>query len=122
MKSTQRKTYKLIKELPELKKGALLQEKCDDGTQDFKVLDEAFVKYSDEYGRKDFKYPRQAVENEPVYFVEVFAVTPAFMTQAELDQWDAFKKAAAKPVSRKPRVAKVAAVKPASKRKVKKAA
>lgn len=122
MKPTQRKTYKLMKELPELKKGALLQEKCDDGTQDFKVLDEAFVKYSDEHGRKDFKYPRQAVENEPGYFVEVFPVTPAFMTQAELDQWDAFKKAAAKPAARKPRVAKVAPAKATRGRKVKKAA
>ena len=122
-KPYQRKTYKLIKELPELKKGALLQEKCDDGTQDFKALDDDFVKYTNEHGKRVFEYPRQAVENEPSYFVEVFKVTPQYMTREELDQWEEFKLAQAKPRRAKRTIAKppkaVKAKKPARATKAK---
>ncbi|BBE45461.1 MULTISPECIES: hypothetical protein [Rhodococcus] len=99
-----RRTFKLTKELPELTKGALVQEKCDDGDQDYTVLDQSFIKYEDEHGRKTVTYPRKAVEDEPNYFVEVFAVEPAYMTQDELDRFEAFKttkagkKSSARPV------------------------
>ncbi|AZI61818.1 hypothetical protein RQN9TF_12530 [Rhodococcus qingshengii] len=95
-----RRTFKLTKELPELAKGALVQEKCDDGDQDYTVLDQSFIKYEDEHGRKTVTYPRKAVEDEPNYFVEVFAVEPAYMTQDELDQFEAFKISAKKPAKR----------------------
>lgn len=95
-----RRTFKLTKELPELIKGALVQEKCDDGDQDYTVLDQSFIKYEDEHGRKTVTYPRKAVEDEPNYFVEVFAVEPAYMTQDELDQFEAFKISAKKPAKR----------------------
>jgi len=95
-----RRTFKLTKELPELTKGALVQEKCDDGDQDYTVLDQSFIKYEDEHGRKTVTYPRKAVEGEPNYFVEVFAVEPAYMTQDELDQFEAFKISAKKPAKR----------------------
>lgn len=95
-----RRTFKLTKELPELTKGALVQEKCDDGDQDYTVLDQSFIKYEDEHGRKTVTYPRKAVEDEPNYFVEVFAVEPAYMTQDELDQFEAFKISAKKPAKR----------------------
>ncbi|MDI9934725.1 hypothetical protein QM806_04550 [Rhodococcus sp. IEGM 1351] len=85
-----RSTYKLIRDLPELKKGAIVQEKCDDGDQDYTVLDASFIKYEDENGRKSVTYPRKAVEDEPKYFVEVFPVEPNYMTREELDQWKAF--------------------------------
>lgn len=119
MKPTQRKTYKQLKESVTVKKDALWQEACDDGTQEYVLLNADDNKDP----RQTQKiYARALVEEDPENFVEVFAVTLAFMTQAELDQWDAFKKAAAKPVSRKPRVAKVAPVKATRGRKVKKAA
>ncbi|OCC19432.1 hypothetical protein AS590_25905 [Prescottella equi] len=92
-----RRTFKLTKELPELAKGALVQEKCDDGDQDYTVLDQSFIKYEDEHGRKTVTYPRKAVEDEPSYFVEVFAVEPAYMTQDELDRFEAFKVSVKKP-------------------------
>lgn len=95
-----RRTFKLTKELPELTKGALVQEKCDDGTQDYIALDNSQIKYALEDGRKSLTYPRKAVEDEPNYFVEVFAVEPAYMTQDELDQFEAFKISAKKPAKR----------------------
>ncbi|MHD0307445.1 hypothetical protein [Rhodococcus erythropolis] len=95
-----RRTFKLTKELPELTKGALVQEKCDDGTQDYIALDNSQIKYTLEDGRKSLTYPRKAVEDEPNYFVEVFAVEPAYMTQDELDQFEAFKISAKKPAKR----------------------
>ncbi|MGR6521655.1 hypothetical protein ACU5JM_08470 [Rhodococcus erythropolis] len=99
-----RRTFKLTKELPELTKGALVQEKCDDGTQDYIALDNSQIKYTLEDGRKSLTYPRKAVEDEPNYFVEVFAVEPAYMTREELDRFEAFKtnragkKSSARPV------------------------
>ncbi|WP_218747432.1 hypothetical protein [Rhodococcus sp. FH8] len=89
--NVKRRTFKLTKELPELTKGALVQEKCDDGTQDYIALDNSQIKYTLEDGRKSLTYPRKAVEDEPNYFVEVFAVEPAYMTQDELDRFEAFK-------------------------------
>lgn|GEM_PF-4828795 len=100
----QRRTFKLTKELPELTKGALVQEKCDDGTQDYIALDNSQIKYTLADGRKSLTYPRKAVEDEPNYFVEVFAVEPAYMTKEELDRFEAFKtnkagkKSSARPV------------------------
>lgn len=95
-----RRTFKLTKELPELTKGALVQEKCNDGTQDYIALDNSQIKYALEDGRKSLTYPRKAVEDESNYFVEVFAVEPAYMTQDELDQFEAFKISAKKPAKR----------------------
>nr|WP_218680377.1 hypothetical protein [Rhodococcus qingshengii] len=95
-----RRTFKLTKELPELTKGALVQEKCDDGTQDYIALDNSQIKYALEDGRKSLTYPRKAVEDEPNYFVEVFAVEPAYMTQDELDRFEAFKISTKKPAKR----------------------
>lgn len=90
VKSYQRKTYRLLKGTAELRVGAVVQEKCDDGDQDFIVLDESFVKYPNESGGKRYTLPRQAVESEPKWFVEVFQVEPQFMTREDLDEWKAF--------------------------------
>lgn len=124
MKPTQRKTYKQLKESVTVKKHALWQEACDDGTQEYVLLNADDNKDP----RQTQKiYERALVEEDPKNFVEVFAVTPAFMTQAELDQWEDFKLVekrvakTGKPTS-KPRVAKVAPVKAMRGRKVKKAA
>ena len=68
--------------------------------QDYIALDNSQIKYALEDGRKSLTYPRKAVEDEPNYFVEVFAVEPAYMTQDELDRFEAFKISAKKPAKR----------------------
>ena len=119
MKPTQRKTYKQLKGSVTVKKDALWQEACDDGTQEYVLLS---VDDNKDPRQTQRIYDRALVEDDPKNFVEVFAVTPAFLTQSELDQWDAFKKTAAKPATRKPRIAKIAPAKATRVRKVKKAA
>ena len=95
-----RKTYKLIKDTPTMVKGAILQEKCDDGTQPYIMLNKnTHDKYAD---GADRKIKRSLVEDAPNWFVEVFQVEPQYMTREELDQWEAFKGGKAKkPVAKK---------------------
>lgn len=84
---TGRATYRLKKNLPELKKGAVVQEKCDDGDQDFEVLDafRGHVKYENEDGGKYVTYPRGAVEKEPSFWERVYSATPSWLNEAELE-------------------------------------
>ena len=80
-----RRTFKLLKDLPDAKKGALFQEECEDGTQPYSIIDggdDCAYRYQD----------RANVENNPKWFVEVFQVEQQYMTQEELDQFEAFKK------------------------------
>ncbi|ODR25805.1 hypothetical protein BHQ19_10260 [Mycolicibacterium porcinum] len=102
-----------MKGTAELKVGAVVQEKCDDGDQDYIVLDESFVKYTNEANSKRYTLPREAVEKEPKWFVEVFKVHPEYMTREELDAWEAFKKTLTtkKTTPRKPRRARTKATK-----------
>lgn len=83
-----RRTFKLIKDTPTLTKGAILQEACDDGTQEYVLLSSDFDK---DHGSQPSIYNRALVEEQPSWFVEVFAVEPQYMTREELDQWEAFK-------------------------------
>jgi hypothetical protein len=98
-----RKTYKLLKDLPDIRKGALFQEACDDGDQEYKMITTDYFKYPESRRSvgiedDDCNLDRDSVEKEPTWFVEVFPVTPPYLTQAELDQWEAFK--AQKPAKR----------------------
>lgn len=88
MKPYQRRTFKLLVETPTVKKNALYEEACDDGDQEYVLLDESFSK--DEDGDQSI-HNRSLVEDSKS-FVEVFKVTPEFMTREELDQWEEFKK------------------------------
>ena len=114
MKPYQRKTYKQRKDSVTVKKGALWQEACDDGDQEYVLLDKAFSK--DTAGNGVHKiYTRSLVEDDPKNFVEVFKVEPEYQTREELDLFEEFKRSRAK----------VRVAKPAAKRvvrKVKKAA
>lgn len=90
-----RRTFKLIKDTPDVKKGALFQEKCDDGDQDYQILEEfeeTHVTAPFEDGGKTVAYGRAACEDRPNWFIEVFKITPEYMTREELDQFEAFKK------------------------------
>jgi hypothetical protein len=94
-----RKTYKLIKDTPTVKKGAIYQEACDDGTQEYIILDKAFIKDTSGNGQVPI-YTRSLVEDAPQWFVEVFQVEPQYMTAVELEQWEAFKAKAKKPAAK----------------------
>ena len=98
-----RKTYKLIKDTPTVSKGAIYQEACDDGTQEYVILDKSFIKDTSGTGQAPI-HTRSLVEEQKNWFVEVFAVEPQYMTRDELDQWEAFKAGKAK----KPAAKKVA--------------
>jgi hypothetical protein len=91
-----RKTYKLLKDLPEHRKGLVVQEACDDGDQEYVSLthDASIVvdDYARFFGDNVIKFSRKAVEDQPQWFVEVFEVEPQYMTRDELDQWEAFKR------------------------------
>lgn len=90
-----RRTFKLLKDTPDVKKGALYQEQCDDGTQPYELL----TKGNHTDGDASSVYvTRSIVEDQPQWFVEVFKVTPEYMTKNELDKWNEFNK---KPVTRK---------------------
>ncbi|NIL77155.1 hypothetical protein [Rhodococcus sp. B10] len=114
VKPYQRKTYKQLKDSVTVKKDALWQEACDDGDQEYVLLDKSFSK--DTAGNGVHKiYTRSLVEEDPKNFVEVFKVDPEYQTREELDLFEEFKKSRAK----------VRVAKPAAKRvvrKVKKAA
>jgi hypothetical protein len=91
VKMSGRRTFKLVVNLPNVKKGALFQEKCDDGDQDYVLLDNSYQKY-DYQGEGGLEaQPRGAVEKESKFFVEVFSATNEYLTEDELKAWKAFK-------------------------------
>jgi len=80
-----RRTFKALKAFPGVKKGQLFQEQCDDGTQPYSPL-----KGSDTEGLDIEFEDRKIVEQNPSWFVEVFEVSPRYMTKEEVDMWTAF--------------------------------
>jgi len=103
-----RRTFKLVKAMPGIKVGTLFQEECEDGTQPYSPMESitgVTVQFSD----------RSLVEDSK-FFEEVWKVEPQFMTRAELDRFEAFKKL---PKGKKP--AKVAKTKKTAKKAPKKA-
>lgn len=101
-----RRTFKLTKDTFELKKGALFQEACDDGDQEYVLLDKSFLAHDDFDTYFNGQHPsssRKAVEESPSFFVEVFKVSPEYMTRPELDQFEAYKAAQTPKRGRKPK-------------------
>lgn len=95
-----RQTFRLLKDTPELKKGALVQEACDDGDQEYKLLEnqDKFVKHDDlEDYDIDLCFSRKTVETGN-FFEEVFPVEPQFMNAEELTRHKEFM--AKKPVKK----------------------
>lgn len=64
---TMRKRYILLKETIELKKGCIVEEACDDGTQDFVIITPEFRKFLE----VDSIVSRKAVTTQPKWFEEV---------------------------------------------------
>lgn len=78
-----RRTFRLLKDMPDTKKGALFQEQCEDGTQPYSIIQ----------GGDDYTYSnRSTVEDNPEWFVEVFVIDTTHLTKEELAKWEAFKK------------------------------
>lgn len=86
-----RRTFRLVKETAEFKKGTLVQEACDDGDQEYRVLNDTGAKFDD---LDDYDLPkafsRKTVEENKAFFEEVFPVEPAFMNAAELEAYQGF--------------------------------
>lgn len=98
-----RRTFRLLKDSTTAKKGALYQEECDDGTQPYRLITPKLSKYDHDAGQ-NIPY-RNLVEDQPNWFVEVFQVSPQYMTKEELEQFETFK-ASLKPKSTKKKVSK----------------
>lgn len=81
-----RRTFRLLKDSPELKKGALLQEKCDAGDQDYGSLHSGDQHFEDQTSTT---YTRMTVEESPAWFVEVFPVLPEYATKEEIKKFKA---------------------------------
>jgi len=83
-----RRTFKQLKDTPKIRKGALWQEQCEDGTQPYEMI-------TPEYDRSENKQTlveptRSIVEEQPSWFVEVFKVEPEYMTREQLEAFEAF--------------------------------
>ncbi len=64
--------YRLIKETHELRKGAIVEEKCDDGDQEFQVLDKKYEKHPGDWGT--ITVGRMAVIREPEWWERVVMI------------------------------------------------
>lgn len=92
-----KRTFMQIKATPDVKKGALWQEQCEDGTQPYEMINKA-THYLGERNPGVYN-KRSLVEEQPEWFVEVFKVEPQYMTAEELERYKAFLKlGAAKPI------------------------
>jgi hypothetical protein len=87
-KSVTRRTFKLIKDSPTMKKGAILQEQCDDGTQPYTLLNAETHSLDPSFSISIAK--RSIVEEQPKWFIEVFKAAPEWLTSEELEAYKAF--------------------------------
>ena len=85
-----RRTFKVVKETPELKVGTIVQEECDDGDQDYVTLDEKGNKFKDQTGTR---YSRHVVEKQPMWFEEVFPAVDIYLSKDDLKKFKAFMRA-----------------------------
>lgn len=87
----QRATYRLKRSTPTMYAGAILQERCDDGTQPYDLLDHSFLKGNEAAAHTKFGISdRSLVEHAPTWFERVYPANPAWMNQAEVDAYKAF--------------------------------
>lgn len=95
-KTTMRRTFRALKDGPEFKKGALFQEACDDGDQEYKLLDEDHMSEAassdwGDYYSGDLTLTRNTVEDQPKWFEEVFPISDEYVTKDELSAFRKFK-------------------------------
>lgn len=87
--ATMRRTFKLLKDTDGIRKGALFQEMCDDSDQDYVLLDNAFRRFEYPHSAVRCVRSRDAIENNPKWYVEVFPMVSEYGTKEEVN---AFKK------------------------------
>lgn len=66
-----RKRYRLLKDTPELKAGAIVEEDCEDGTQGFTAIDRGFLVSE---RQKACAFTREVVIDQPDWFEEIIAL------------------------------------------------
>ena len=69
-----KKKYVLLKDAPDLRKGAILEEDCEDGDQDYHCYDKKYiVAWTKEWGNNEWGvlYGREVVEAQPDWFEEI---------------------------------------------------
>lgn len=80
-----RKKYKLLKDIHYAKAGTIVEEKCDDGTQDYVVIEAIPHGYLEKAGYriKEHQYTvgRIIVENSPEFFERI---EPLWLTGAQV--------------------------------------
>jgi len=86
-----RRTFKLIKDTPAIKKGALFQEECEDGTQPYIFITPESRKGESSDAVMRFQ-DRSLVEGQPEWFEEVYKVDPEYLNAADTTRWEDFKK------------------------------
>lgn len=90
-----RRTFRLLKDTPDLKKGTLFQEACDDGDQEYVVLNikDSFIfdDWNKYFQNPKSSHSRDTVEKQPQWFEEVFQPqTKEWLTAEELQRWNDF--------------------------------
>lgn len=69
-----RKRYKLLKDNPEVKRGAIFEEECDNGDQGFHLITEEYLVFPKDQTQQGVRYGRNVVMKQPTWFEEVTAV------------------------------------------------
>lgn len=83
-----RRTFRLIKDTDQFIEGALFQEECDDGTQNYILLNrQEYEIFNPPIGSSKIVRNRDCIENNPKWFVEVFKVLPDYATKDEIKRY-----------------------------------
>jgi len=87
-----KRTFKQLKDNQAIRKGAIWQEECEDGTQPYALITPELCKF--ESDDREYSQPcREIIEQNPTWFVEVFPASEAFLTKEELATFRQFVKA-----------------------------
>lgn len=76
-----RKRYVLLKDTPELKAGAIVEEMCDDGDQPYRVISHEWDQQASQSG---VQYNRDVVMEQPEWFEEVHTI--GYLTKKQYDK------------------------------------
>lgn len=86
-----RRVFRLLKDSPELKAGAIAREKCDNGDQPFEVINAREYAAEDDIYLSGWEYSRKVVLNHPEWFEEVFTLEElGYLTKAEFQKIKGF--------------------------------
>lgn len=75
-----RKRYILLKDTPELRANAIVEEICDNGDQDYAVISKDWCQKDDQ---NQTQYTRKVVMESPDWFEEI---TPLYLTKKQFEK------------------------------------